>query len=395
MNLLRERRSAAEARVESVELFFDLVFVFAVTQLSHSLLEDLSLVGFARVALLLLAVWWVWIYTTWVTNWLDPNRIPVRVCLFALMVAGVIMSAAIPSAFSEGGFTFAAAYVFMQVGRTLFFLWAIRGANVTLRRNFQRILTWLLLSSVFWIVGAAADADSRLWWWSLAFLIAFVSPWAYFWVPGLGRSTTAEWNIEGGHMAERCGLFVIIALGESVLIIGATYAGLPRQPATTAALVISVIGSILMWWIYFDTGAERARHLIVHAQDPGRHGRVAYTYLHAPIIAGILLSAVSDELVIAHPEHDGGITSAIIVSGVALYLLGNAAFKWATNQRKGPPLSHLVGLALLACLSAPALNHTFAPLTLAAMTTGVLALVAVWESIALRTSRASEPAPQH
>lgn len=391
MNLLRERRAAAEARVESVELFFDLVFVFAVTQLSHTLLEDLSLVGFARISLLLLAVWWVWIYTTWVTNWLDPNRIPVRVCLFALMIAGVIMSAAIPSAYGERGATFAAAYVFMQVGRTLFFLWAVRRASVTLRRSFQRILAWLLLSSVFWIVGAAADPDSRLWWWALAVLIDFVSPWASFWVPGLGRSTTSDWNIEGGHLAERCGLFIIIALGESVLIIGATYAGLPKNPATTTALVISVVGSILMWWIYFDTGAERAHRLIAHAEDPGRHGRVAYTYLHAPIIAGILLSAVADELVIAHPEHDEGITSLIIVCGAALYLIGNAAFKWVTNQRKGPPLSHLIGLALFACLSAPAVNHAFSPLTLAGMTTAVLAVVAMWEAIALRTSRTAEP----
>jgi low temperature requirement protein LtrA len=193
-----------------------------------------------------------------------------------------------------------------------------------------------------------------------------------------------DWNIEGGHLAERCGLFIIIALGESVLIIGATYAGLPRTSATTTALLVSVVGSILMWWIYFDTGAERAHHLIVHAKDPGRHGRIAYTYLHAPIIAGILLSAVSDELVIAHPDHGEGMTAAIILSGAALYLIGNASFKWVTNQRKGPPLSHLIGLGLLACLSVPALHHALTPLALAATTTGVLAIVAVWEAIALR-----------
>ena len=387
MNLLRERQGAGEARVESVELFFDLVFVFAITQISHALLEELSLIGVARVSLLLLAVWWVWIYTTWVTNWLDPNLIPVRVCLFVLMIVGVIMSVAIPSAFAEHGLAFAGAYVFMQVGRTLFFLWAVRRASAGLRLTFVRILVWMVLSGVFWIVGASANADARLLWWLVAFLIDFIAAWVYFWVPGLGRSTTSDWNIEGGHLAERCGLFIIIALGESVLITGGTYAGLPKTSATTTALLVSVIGSILMWWIYFDTGAERARRLIVHAQDPGRHGRIAYTYLHAPIIAGILLSAVSDELIIAHPDHDEGMTGAIILSGAALYLIGNASFKWVTNQRKSPPLSHLVGLGLLACLSAPALNHAVSPLTLTTMTTGVLAVVAIWEAIALRTAR--------
>jgi len=385
MKLLRERKPATEARVESVELFFDLVFVFAITQLSHALLKDLSLLGFARVMLLLLAVWWVWIYTTWVTNWLDPNRIPVRVCLFVLMIVGVIMSAAIPGAFAERGITFVAAYAFMQVGRTLFFLWAC-GANAGLRRTFQGMVVWFLLSSVFWIVGASAEPGPRLWWWAGALFIDFLAPWLYFWVPGLGRSSTSDWSIEGGHLAERCGLFIIIALGESVLIIGATYAGLTKTPAMTTALLVSVVGSILMWWIYFDTGAERARHLIAHAQDPGRHGRIAYTYLHLPIVAGILLTAVSDELVIAHPDHGEQMTAAVILSGVALYLVGNAAFKWVTNQRSGPPLSHLIGLGLLAVLSVSALNHAFLPLVLSAATTGVLAVVAVWEAIALRTA---------
>jgi low temperature requirement protein LtrA len=303
-----------------------------------------------------------------------------------LMVAGVIMSAAIPHAFAEQGSTFAAMYVFMQVGRTSFFLWAVRREPV-LRRTFQRILVWMLLSGVFWVIGASADTDARLLWWTVAFLIDFVSPWIYFWVPGLGRARTTEWNIEGGHLAERCGLFILISLGESVLIIGATYAGLPKASATTSALLVSVLGSILMWWIYFDTGAERARHLMTHAQDPGRHARIAYTYMHVPIIAGILLSAVADELVIAHPDHGEGMTTAIILSGTALYLSGNALFKWVTNQRRGPPLSHLIGLGLLACLSVPALGHALTPLGLASATTAILAVVAVWEAISLRWNR--------
>ena len=120
-SLLR-RDGAERSRVTMVELFFDLVFVFAITQLSHWLLAHPDAQGALRTGLLLAAVWWVWIYTSWCTNWLDPERAPVRVALFALMLAGLVMSASIPQAFGERGLAFAAAYVAMQLGRTLFFL---------------------------------------------------------------------------------------------------------------------------------------------------------------------------------------------------------------------------------------------------------------------------------
>ena len=126
-HLLRERAGHGHEKVTTVELFFDLVFVFAVTQLSHSLLEDFSLLGAFKTLLLTLAVWWVWIYTSWVTNWLDPEKIPTRLSLLVLMLAGLILSASIPEAFGHRAASFAGAYVFMQVGRTAYFLWAVAG----------------------------------------------------------------------------------------------------------------------------------------------------------------------------------------------------------------------------------------------------------------------------
>lgn len=371
-------------KVGMVELFFDLVFVFAVTQLSHLLLEHLTLGGALHAGLLLLAVWWVWIYTIWVTNWLDPERIPVRLCLFVMMAAGLLLSSSIPDAFGARGLVFAGAYVFNQVGRTLFFLWAARGGPVHLTRNFQRILCWLALSGVFWITGGLAEGPARLAWWATALALEFVAPWAYFWTPGLGRSRIADWNVDGGHLAERCALFVIIALGESLLVTGATFARLAWDPVAVAGLVVATIGSVAMWWVYFDTGAERASHRIRHAEDPGRQARMAYTYLHLPIVAGIIVAAVGDELVLAHPDHVTGAGVAAIVGGPALYLLGNALFKWVTNDRRGPPLSHLVGLVLLLALVPPALAHLFSALGLVAAANGVLVLVAAWESLALR-----------
>ncbi len=380
--LLRDPDDAG--RVGTIELFFDLVFVFAVTQLSHTLVRDLSTTGMAQVTLLLLAVWWVWIYTSWVTNWLDPERIPVRLCLLALLIAGLLMSVSIPQAFGAHGIYFAGAYAFMHVARTLFFLWAVRGGPATLIRNFQRILAWLSLSAACWLAGAFAVGWTRYAWWLAAIAIEIAGPWLYFYVPGLGRSSTADWNIHGGHMAERCGLFVIIALGESLLVTGATFADLPWTHEAGAAFVVAVLGSILLWWIYFDTGAERGHHRIAHSQDPGRLARLDYTYLHLPIIAGIIVCAVGDEITLLHPGHVTTAGVAVLLGGPACFLAGAALFKWVTNNRRAPPLSHLVGLALLAVLLWWAHASQPSALQIATAATGVLMIVAVWESLALR-----------
>jgi low temperature requirement protein LtrA len=382
--LLRDRSRPDGAKVGMVELFFDLVFVFAVTQLSHTLLANLTAAGSVQVLLLMFAVWWVWIYTSWFTNWLDPDRIPVRVCLFALMLAGLMLSVSIPKAFAERGLLFAAAYASMQVGRTLFFLWAVRGGSIAMRRNFQRILAWLATAGVFWIVGGLAEGGARLAWWALALGLEMISPLILFWTPGLGRSTTTDWDIDGSHMAERCALFIIIALGESLLVTGATFAEQSWTAPTWTAFGAAILGSIAMWWIYFDTGAERAQHRITHSSDPGRHARNAYTYLHTPMVAGIIIFAVADEVILAHPDHGTPAGIATILGGPAAYLLGTALFKWVTNERKAPPLSHLVGLALLAALVWPGFAHKLTPLALGCATVGVLVLVAAWESIALR-----------
>ncbi|MBO9663743.1 low temperature requirement protein A [Dokdonella sp.] len=383
-SLLRRRGGHEDGKVTMVELFFDLVFVFAVTQLSHRLLAHLDLVGALQTALLLFGVWWVWIYTAWVTNWLDPERMSVRLCLFALMLAGLVLSASIPQAFAERTFPFIAAYVGMQVGRTLFFLWAVRGESLSRRRNFQRILVWLCVSGLLWIVGAFLDGTVRFACWAVALLIEISGPAMYFRVPGLGRSSTADWDVHGGHFAERCALFVIIALGESLLVTGATFAEQTWNTTTIVAFVVDFLGSIAMWLVYFNTGAGRASHRIEHSDDPGRIARIAYTYIHVLIIAGIIVCAVADELVLVHPGHADGAGIAVILGGPALYLAGNALFKWVTNDRRTPPLSHLLGLALLLALLPLALSHAFSALALGMATTLVMMFVVAWETVALR-----------
>lgn len=357
--------------------------------MSHALLAHLSLAGVLQVALLMVAVWWVWIFTSWITNWLDPETLPIRLGLFVLMVAGLLLSSSIPKAFGDRGLLFAAAYVFMQVGRTAYSLWAVRGEPLNMTRNFQRILLWLMFSGVFWIAGGLLQGPGRLACWTLALGIEVLAPSLYFWVPGLGRSTLEDWNIEGNHMAERCALFVIIALGESLLVTGATFAELATTGQGLLGFIVAVLGSIGMWWVYFDSGAERAHHRIAHSTDPGRQARIAYTYIHLLIVAGIIVSAVADELVLIHPDHARQAGILVIIGGPWLFLLGCALFKWVMNDRPWPPLSHLAGLAGLTLLLPVALGQVFSALALGSLTTLVMLLVAAWETLALRERAAA------
>jgi low temperature requirement protein LtrA len=376
-SLLRVRAEHEHSRVTFIELFFDLIFVFAVTQLSHSLVEHFTFANAIHVLLLLLAVWWVWMYTTWATNWLDPEKLPVRLLLFALMLAGLLMSVSIPKAFEERGLTFAAAYVFMQVGRTVFVLWAFRG-HPPQYRTFQRILSWFLLSALFWLAGGLAHGNFRLTLWAFALFSEYLTPSVRFWTPRLGRSAISDWNVEGGHIAERCALFIIIALGESILVTGATFSALAWTPATVAAFVSSFVGSLVLWWLYFNLSAEAASETISASQDPGRLARNAYTYSHLFIVTGIILCAVADEFVLAHPTgHIETNTMIAVVGGPVLYLVGNSLFKWAIWGRLRTP--HLVGIPLLLLLIPVA--NLGSPVILVVATTVVLVGVAVWESL--------------
>ncbi|OBV41290.1 low temperature requirement protein A [Janthinobacterium psychrotolerans] len=383
-SLLRTRGRADSGKVSMIELFFDLVFVFAVTQLSHALLEHLSALGWLQTSLLLMAVWWVWIYTSWITNWLDPERMPVRLCLFVLMLGGLLMSASIPEAFGTRGLGFAGAYVAMQVGRPLFALWAVRGEDVARRRNFQRIALWAAFAGVFWLLGGAADPAVRIYWWAAALLVDLAGPWLLFKVPGLGSSSTGDWDIDGSHMSERCGLFVIIALGESLLVTGANFAGLEWTAANWTGFISALLGSVAMWWLYFDKGAELGHALIAGSKDPGRIARRAYTYIHMLIIGGIIVSAVADELSLLYPDETSFAGICAMLGGPILYLLGNALFKWVSSERSTPPLSHVLGILMIMALIPMAFGRLYTPLILACITTGVLVLVAIWEYMALR-----------
>ncbi|MGA0546273.1 low temperature requirement protein A [Brevundimonas sp. VNH65] len=378
LSLLRERRAGEHARVGFVELFFDLVFVFAITQVSHGLLAHLTPLGAVQAAMMLAAVWWAWIYTSWVTNWLDPERGAVQAALFVLMGAGLVLAAALPHAFDDKGLAFAAAFVFIQVGRTVFMLWAVRD-HPDLRRNFLRILVWLLASAVLWIAGGLAAPDQRLWFWLAALAVEYVSPALYFFVPGLGRSRTEDWTIEGGHMAERVGLFVIICLGETLLVSGATFADLDWSSGPVwAAFASAVLSTVAMWRLFFSQAHESAAHAIMHAADPGRLARKAYTYSPILVIAGIIVVAVSDELVLAHPGgHVSTAAALTLLGGPILFLLGTAVASWAIWNTVA--WTRLAGCIVLA--AGWLLLPWATPLILSLASTAVLMAIGVWESL--------------
>jgi len=385
IDLQRVRRPNEHHRVTFIELFFDLVFVFGITQLSHSLAAHLNLAGVVETGLLFLAVWWAWIYTCWFTNWVDPDRTPVRLLMLALMLAGLVLSISLPRAFEDLGLKFALAYVCMQVGRSLFMIWALRRHNPGNHLNFQRVLSWQALTAVLWIAGGLSHDGYRLAFWASAILIDMGVVLIGFWTPWLGRSTTADWNVEGAHMAERCALFVIIALGESILVTGQTVTKLQETPGVIIAFAAACLGSVAMWWIYFDTAAERASRSFVKTSDSGRMAVSAYTYVHLPLVAGIVVTAVGDELALAHPDgHMEARVATVLLAGPALYLFGDLLFRRATAAPF--PRSHIGGLVALAALAPVSMMMT--PALLSAAVSLVLAGVAASEAIWLRRARA-------
>ncbi|MCY1165390.1 Bacterial low temperature requirement A protein (LtrA) [compost metagenome] len=377
---LLRARDGHEARVSFGELFFDLVYVFAVTQISHHLLAHLSLWGALQALVLWFAVWLGWQYTAWVTNWFDPETLQIRLMLFAIMAAGLVMSAALPQAFEGLGLVFALCYVAIQVGRTVFVLISL-GRKHPLAPNFRRILGWLCISAVFWIAGAMAEGHTRLALWALAVACEYFSPMTGFRLPGLGRSATSDWTIEGGHLAERCQLFMIVALGESILVTGATLSHHAHWDAPTLiAFFVAFLGSLAMWWVYFDTSSKDGSHAIAHSDDPGRMGGY-FHYVHVIMVAGVIVSAVANELVIAHPDGHIETTSvAVLIAGPLIYLMGNALYKRAVYGRV--PLSHLAGLAALVVLTP--LAYLTDLLMVGGLTTVILIAVAVWEGCSRR-----------
>ncbi|HVJ38925.1 MAG TPA: low temperature requirement protein A [Stenotrophomonas sp.] len=348
---LLRRRDGHHARVTFVELFFDLVYVFAVTQVSHLLLHHLDPLGALQTLIVWFAVWLGWQYTCWASNWFDPDKPAIRGLMFTLMLLAMLLSAAIPQAFGERAWLFAGSYVAIQLGRTVYIRWLLRGDHA-LAPNYSRMCGWLSISALLWIGGAMAPSlPWRMALWAIAVACEYLSPMFGFALPVLGRSRTSEWTIEGGHLAERCQLFVIVALGETLLASGASLADTEQWTGSLiSALLATFFGTLGMWWLYFATSCEDATRRITHSPDPGRIG-AAYHYVHAILVAGIIVTAVGNDLVLAHPHaHPLPAQTAVLLAGPAIYLVGSAIYKRVVYGRA--PRSHVGGVLALALLAA-------------------------------------------
>ena len=366
-----------ERTVTVLELFFDLVFVLAITQVTAFLAEHQSARGVCEGLVILALLWWSWVGYAWLTNTIDLEDTPTRLAFFAAMSGFVILALATPSAFGASSVAFAAAY---GVVRSMQVALYVRGAR---ERPAERdailgLAPGFFASVVLLIVGAIIGGDAQLVLWSIALVFDIGIP--------IVRSTDG-FHVHAGHFAERHGLIVIIALGESIVAVGNGAAGEPLTTAIVVGAALAVSLSAAMWWAYFDIVATVAAHRLGQLQGDARNtlARDAYSYLHFFMVAGIVLAALGIEQTLAHASEPLRTVPALALCvGPALYLVGHIAFRrrnvgsWSRTR----PIATIVLLAFI-----PAASELDALAALAVVTLIVVTLVA-FETIRYSESRA-------
>jgi low temperature requirement protein LtrA len=365
-----------EERVTPLELFFDLVFVLAITQCTALVTADPTWPGAARGMLVLLLLWWCWVGYAWLTSVVDPEEGAVRLAMFGAMAAVLVAALAVPHAFNSSALTFAIAYGFARAGQICLFILASRD-----RPNLRRSVVGLAVSSAIGVglLVVAADfngaAQGALW--CAAIAIDLVGPFM-FGVEG--------WMLVPAHFAERHGLIVLIALGESVVAVGAGAHG-HLDGGVIAAAIASIAVAAALWWLYFDVVAIFATRRLVRAA-PGREqnsiARDAYSYLHFPLIAGIILVAFGIKTTMAHTDDPLKIVAATgLFGGAALYLLGHVAFRLrnvhSLNKQRVVAAVLLVALIPLA--------HAISALAALALLAVILVALISYESIRFAEAR--------
>jgi low temperature requirement protein LtrA len=385
MRIPVSRAPGTERVVTPLELFFDLVYVFAIGQLSHHLFEHVDLRTGAETLVMALAVVYAWYMTAWGANWLDPDQLPVRALLVGLMFASLLMSAAIGDAFDGRAWLFVTGYLLLQVGRSTFLIVALRGR--ALSEHFVNDLVWELAAGIFFVAGAIADHEARLILWGLAVVVTYAGASALHWLPGRGRRTDIEHTeIVGGHLVERFRLFFIIALGETVLAVGNSFAAHPFGLERLVALVIGFLGTVALWWCYFERNEEIGVEMAETADDAGAVGWLG-TWTLTLIVLALIAIAVGDELAIAHPRDEPTLGFSILTfGGPAVFLLAQLLFLRSAFGHV--PRSRSLGLAALAILAIATAPLT--PIVSLAASTGVLVAVAVADTVGATTSAAHE-----
>lgn len=323
--MLRGRESVG---VGPVELFFDLVYVFAITQLSHFLLHHLDAMGAVEFGVLFAAVWWGWNYTAWAANWLDPGHRSVQSMTAVWMFASLAMAVAIPEAYGDRAWLFVAAYLFLQLSRAGYMVRAWRGQ--VMARNYAQLMAWSAIAGVFWVAGLFAPEEARVWVWLVAVALDYLGPRVEFWLPGRGGTPMSTWPLGEAHLAERNRLVFIIALGESIVMLGATLTDMELTADTVTAAVLGFATIVVLWRLYFDARLGNGEHETVEVERATKVSRSAYAYAHAFMVAGAVVIAVGVELVLAHPWDTADLATVLVVAGgPAVYLVGNLVFNRA------------------------------------------------------------------
>jgi low temperature requirement protein LtrA len=321
-----ETPSEIERRTSYVELFFDLVFVFAITQVTTLLLEDTSSGGFARSAIVLFLVWWAWGAYAWLTNAIDIRSLGVRLVFLASTAGSFLIALAVPRAYEDQGLWFAAPYLAVRTLHVGLYIWGLR-ADPDHQAAVRKLAPWFLLAPMVVLAGGFAGESARPWLWAAAIAID---------VTGALRMSTAGFRVSPAHFAERYALFVIIALGESVVAIGAGATELERDVTFAVAIGVAFAGTAALWWAYFDFAAL-AMDRTMHRTPPEKRGPVArdvFSLFHYPIVLGIIFYAVAAKKTLAEPLQplsDGG--RAALGIGVAVFLLGFALGRFRAIRR--------------------------------------------------------------
>jgi low temperature requirement protein LtrA len=366
-----------EQRVTPLELFFDLVFVFAITQVTGLMSADPTWHGLGRGLLVLAALWWAWVAYAWLTNTVDPEEGVVRLAMLAAMAAMLVVALAVPEAFGDDGVLFAVAYLAVRLLQLV--LYALAGrTDPDLLGAVLRLAPSATVGPALLISAGFLDGTEQAALWITALAIDYLGP-----LIGRGRG----WRVSPAHFAERHGLIVIIALGESIVAIGIGAAGLPLDAGLVAAAVLGIVVVAALWWAYFDVFAIYARRHLTDARGVARAtlARDYYSYLHLPLIAGIVLFALGVKKTLEHVGDPLDTVPAVaLCGGLALYFLTHVGFRLrlARTLGRGRPITAIVLLALTpAALDVPALAAL-------ALVTLACCLLIVYDVVHYRDERA-------
>ena len=376
--VLEPTGSEEERKTSYLELFFDLVFVFAFTQVTALILEDTSAQGFLRSALVLAMVWWAWSAYAWMTNAIDIENVVTRLIMFAAMAAGFFMALAVPDAFQDEAAWFAVAYFVVRVLNSALYAWGAR-ADRGLLLAVARLAPWFVVAALVALIGGFADPDYRAWIWLASLVIDVV---------GTLTVARAQWRVSPTHFAERFALIVIIALGESIVAIGIGTSGLERDATYALSVIVAFVGVAALWWAYFDFAAVAAERSLRRASPAARGplARDVFTYLHYPVVLGIIFYAVAAKKTLEHPVEplsDAGRWALGL--GVAIFLCSFALMRYRVIRRIA---WERLGAAAFAVVVAVALERAEAVVTLGAVIFVLVLSVAV-ETARLHDLRAS------